>query len=230
MRRFTNARPEACGRRSGRLVVAVTAPALLAFAVAGCGTTTPAASPTASTSAGTSTSGGDASPAASPVQSAGPAGQGGNAGQVAACTSGDIKADLIEQDFRRTATTDMAIIKIVNTSSHHCRLDGWATVTLVDAHGDNVPVPTQKVNEPGAPTTTDLPPGTSASAGIKWTVCDKGDASCPVGNSLTVTPPNSTTAVPATLFEFPNPEKSNITMKSLQIGSIQPSGQGVVAW
>ncbi len=227
MPRPSTARSTAPGLRPARLL-AVTAPALLIFAVAGC-RTTPAATPTASPSAGASSSG-SASPAATPSESAGAAGHGGNAGQVAACASGDIKADLIEQAQRRTATTDMAILMLTNTSSHPCRLDGWATVTLVNAAGERVPVPTQKVDQPGKPTPADLGPGTSAAAGIKWTVCDKGNGDCPVGNSLLVTLPNSNASVPAKLSEFPASEKSNITMKSLEIGSIQPSRQGVVAW
>jgi hypothetical protein len=65
---------------------------------------------------------------------------------------------------------------------------------------------------------------------MKWTVCDKGDASCHVGNGLRVGPPESDRRVDAVLEEFPSPEKSGITMASLQVGSLQPSRQGVVAW
>jgi hypothetical protein len=226
MPRLSNARSAAPGQRLARLL-AVAAPALLVFAVAGCDKVPAASASAASSSASVSASGGTASAAASPSARAGLS---DNGGQLATCASGDIKADLIEQPQRLTATSDMAILLLTNVSARRCRLNGWATVTLGNAHGDRVPVPTQKVEQPGAPTVADVPPGGSAAAGIKWTLCDKSAEDCGVGNSLFVSLPDDSASVPANLAGFPNPEKSNITMKSLQIGSIQPSSQGVVAW
>ncbi len=103
-------------------------------------------------------------------------------------------------------------------------------ISLVNAADEVVNVPTKKVNEPGPAEAFTVKPGTSAFAGIKWTTCDKGDSSCGVGNTLRYNLEASTDGPVATLEGFPAAESSGITMKSLQIGTLQPSNQGVVAW
>jgi hypothetical protein len=123
----------------------------------------------------------------------------------------------------------MAMILLENVSKSTCRLNGWVSVALVNAAGEEVRVRTTNVSEPGAATPTNLRPGTTAAAGMKWTVCDKGNETCAVGNGLRVGPPHGA-RTDAELQEFPSPEKSGITMASLKVGSIQPSRQGVVAW
>ncbi|WP_432825140.1 DUF4232 domain-containing protein [Dactylosporangium sp. CA-092794] len=174
-------------------------------------------------------------PAAPP--SAGAGGPSGGAtggatsgGKAAECETADIKPELILQPDRTSGQTSMAMLQLTNTASHACTLSGWAKVTLTDAADDPVPVPTENVSQPGGPVGVELAPGTTASAGIKWTGCDKADPACGVGNGLSVSLPDAKTAVPATLTGFPPPEKVAITIKSLQVGTIQPSRQGVVAW
>jgi hypothetical protein len=50
------------------------------------------------------------------------------------------------------------------------------------------------------------------------------------GNPLRFNLQASTDGDVAELEGFPNPAAGDITMKSLQIGSLQPIRQGVVAW
>ncbi len=210
------------GSAAARMLTVAGAPLLVLVATAAC-----TARPVTSTAPASGAPAASAS--ADPHPSGGPGtGPSDGTSQVAACASGDLKADVIFQ--RSSGPASIALVQLTNVSKHECRLAGWATVTLVNAAAQPVPVPTSKVSEPGAPTPVELRPGTTASSGIKWTTCDKGADDCGVGNSLTVSPPNGTTSVPATLVGFPAPEKSGITMKLLQIGSIQPSAQGVVAW
>jgi hypothetical protein len=223
-------RPTVGTRSGGRLLALVGPVVLVAGAASACGTfggqasgPAPAPSVTASASSGADI-GGNRSTA--PTKSAAATGS----GQVAPCGAADIKPTVIGQAQRTSGATRMAIVQLTNASAHPCRLEGWASVTLVDAAGQLVQVPTVKVAQPGAPVPVDLPPGTSASAGIKWTACDKASADCPTGNGLQVGLPKSTSTRDAELSEFPAAEKSDITMKSLQLGSIQPSHQGVVAW
>ncbi|MCW2503963.1 MAG: serine/threonine protein kinaselike protein [Actinomycetia bacterium] len=199
---------------------------------------------TAGCSAGTASAGAPASPvtpsapaaaAPAPAKNSGsgtdtkPAHAAPAARKTSACTAGNVKVTVIGQADRTQGSTRMAMILVENASSRTCHLDGWTSVALVNAAGDEVRVPVRNVSQPGAPTAIDLPPGTSAAAGMKWTVCDKGSATCNVGNGLRVGPPRGG-RVNATLQEFPSAEKSAITMASLQVGSLQPSKQGVVAW
>jgi hypothetical protein len=127
-------------------------------------------------------------------------------------------------------STSTAMVQLTNNGAGGCEVDGWAAISLVNAADEVVEVKTEKVEQPGAPTATTLEAGGSAWAGIKWDNCDKGSSDCPAGNTLRFNLEADTDGKVAELEGFPAPEKSNITMGSLRIGSLQPSRQGVVAW
>ncbi|GAA2897886.1 hypothetical protein Acy02nite_21600 [Actinoplanes cyaneus] len=148
---------------------------------------------------------------------------------VAACRSADLKTTVtLQPDGTRTTLT--GLVTLTNGGKSSCTLDGWVAISLVNAADEVVKVPTRKVNEPGPAETFTVKPGTSAFAGIKWATCGKADETCGVGNTLRYNLEASTDGPVAVLEGFPNPERSDITMKSLQIGTLQPSNQGVVAW
>jgi uncharacterized protein DUF4232 len=134
------------------------------------------------------------------------------------------------QPDRDSGQTHMGLVTLTNRSKNICTVDGWVAVSLVNAADEVVPVKTTRVDQPGKPVRTTLEPGASAWAGIKWIACDKGDSACGAGNTLRFNLEASTDGDVARLEDFPNPAASAITMKSLQIGSLQPSRQGVVAW
>ncbi|MCU7727426.1 DUF4232 domain-containing protein [Actinoplanes sp. KI2] len=157
-------------------------------------------------------------------------GSGSRGTTVAACRTGDVGAVVTLQPERNSGTTRMALVTLTNKTKSTCVVDGWASISLVNAADEVVPVRTTRVDQPGAPVRTVLRPGTTAFAGIKWTACDKADASCGVGNTLRFNLQASTDGDVAELEGFPNPAANAITMTKLQLGSLQPSRQGVVAW
>ena len=157
-------------------------------------------------------------------------GTGSGTTTVAACRTRDVSAVITAQPERTDGTTRMAMVTLTNTTKHACAVDGWVSISLVNAADEVVPVKTTRVDQPGAPVRTTLRPGTTAFAGLKWTACDKGDASCGAGNTLRFNLEASTDGDVAELEGFPNPAASDITMTKLQLGSLQPSRQGVVAW
>ncbi|WBB77904.1 DUF4232 domain-containing protein [Micromonospora sp. WMMD882] len=191
----------------------------VAAAATGCGSTAPSAPPsspvptvssppTASTSAPSS---GSPSPRADPV---------------AACRTEDMSAVITAQPHAE----NVALVRLTNVGPDACRVDGWVHISLVNAANKVVDVDTETVDQPGPPTPTTVQPEGSAWAGIKWTTCDKGSSDCAAGNTLKFSLEASVDGRPAELAGFPNPEASDITMGSLQVGSLQPSRQGVVAW
>jgi Protein of unknown function (DUF4232) len=147
----------------------------------------------------------------------------------AACTTKDVEVTITAQPGG-SATTQRGLVAVTNTAKQPCTLNGWLTITLVNAADEPVGVPTETVEEPGPAEDVTIPPGTTAFAGIKWAACDKADADCGVGNTIRYDLRKSKTGPAAKLDGFPDAEKSGITMKSLQIGSLQPATQGVVAW
>ncbi|HEV7962882.1 MAG TPA: DUF4232 domain-containing protein [Actinoplanes sp.] len=216
-------------RSFGSRVLLAAGPALLIAATAtGC---TPAADSRASSSPAASAS---PTPSASASSAAGGGKAAGStakpAKKTASCGSGDVTVAVTAQNPLSTGSTVRAMITVTNTSSHTCRVNGWTTVTLLNAAGEAAPLKISKVEQPGPAEPIDLKPGTSALAGLKWTQCDKGDETCPVGNSVEVAVPGAKSASPTTLEAFPAPEKSNIAMAAAQLGPLQGSRQGVVAW
>ncbi|WP_306207499.1 DUF4232 domain-containing protein [Actinoplanes sp. RD1] len=161
---------------------------------------------------------------------AAPAGDAVAGKKVPACTNDDVSVDITAQDQRTSGATRMALVTVTNTSSSTCRVEGRAAISLTNAAAEVVDVPVKNVNQPGKAAPILLRKGTTAWQGIKWTVCDKGDTTCGAGNSLRFNLQASTDGPYAKLVGFPAPERSDITMASLQIGTLQPSNQGVVAW
>ena len=147
-----------------------------------------------------------------------------------ACTATDITVTLTEQPQRREGDSRMALVQLTNASSRTCSVGGWLVITLVNAADKAVNVPTKDVAEPGESVPADLAPGTGAFAGIKWTICDKAATDCPTGNTIKVGLAKGGPLVVATLEGFPTRSSPAITFKSLQVGTVQPSNQGVVAW
>ncbi|MBM2617047.1 DUF4232 domain-containing protein [Actinoplanes sp. LDG1-06] len=147
----------------------------------------------------------------------------------APCTNEDVAVEITLQPDRKDGA-QRALVALTNKSDSDCGVNGRAAISLRNAADEVVDVPTKEVNQPGAAVPIMLKSGSSAFQGIKWTPCDKGDTTCGAGNTLSFNLQASTDGPAAKLINFPAPEKSNITMKSLQVGTLQPATQGVVAW
>ena len=158
----------------------------------------------------------------------GSGGQNVKAGSTPGCLNKDINLSVTGQDVHDGYRT--GLVHLANISDHTCKLQGNFAVALVNAANETVDVPTKFVNQPGKAVTVVIQRGGGAYAGIKWSVCDKNDDDCGVGNSLKWNLQSSGSGKFAELAEFPAPEKHDLTMGSLQIGTIQPSHVGVVAW
>ncbi|GAA0572449.1 hypothetical protein GCM10010172_66250 [Paractinoplanes ferrugineus] len=149
---------------------------------------------------------------------------------AALCRDSDVEITITAQSDDVTAAgTQRGLLSVANRSGAACRIDGRVVVGLYNAADERVPVPATPVDEPGEAVDILLRPGTGAFQGIKWETCDRADADCPTGNTLRGSL-GSGRGVVATLADFPDPSRSLITMKSLKIGTVQPSTQGVVAW
>jgi hypothetical protein len=159
-----------------------------------------------------------------------PAHGGSGGGGTTACQAGDVSATVTGQGPFTVGAQVRAMIMITNTSDQACRIKGWTGVRLLNAADEAVPIKVRKVEQPGPAVTIDLKPGVSAPAGMKWTQCDKGDETCFAGNTLEIRLPGGGAAIRTGLSDFPAPERSGIAMKSVEVGPLQLSRQGVVAW
>nr|WP_296069509.1 DUF4232 domain-containing protein [uncultured Actinoplanes sp.] len=201
-----------------------------AVALSGCGGNDPAATPPSSPPAvlPSATSSPAAPPAATSPAATSPATTRPVATRPASpvCRNDDVSATVTFQPQFESGTTRLALVAVTNRSKNPCRVDGRAAISLTNAAGEVVEVPTKNVNEPGRAVPITLQPGGNAFEGIKWQLCDKGSADCPAGTGLRFNLQASTDGPDAKLSGFP----TGFTMASLQIGTLQPSTQGVVAW
>ncbi|WP_326556478.1 DUF4232 domain-containing protein [Micromonospora sp. NBC_01796] len=147
-------------------------------------------------------------------------------GAAVNCTAKGLKAELTVQQ------AGMAMLILTNAGRSPCRVEGWVNLRLEAADGGLLKVSQQRVSQPGATVAAELDPGESAYAGIKWTTCAKSAGDCSVATTVRVGPAGDTDVVVAhvTGIDGGNQTVTELPLSSVQIGTIQPSRQGVVAW
>jgi hypothetical protein len=150
--------------------------------------------------------------------------------RVRLCGNGDIKIAISAQDDVVTVGSQRGLVNVVNSSGTSCRVDGHAYFRLYDAADEQIDVPAKAVNQPDRAVDITLRPGGGAFQGIKWVACDRDASDCPAGNTIRGSLVSSSAGVVARLDGFPAAADSRITMSSLQLGTLQPSTEGVVAW
>lgn len=144
----------------------------------------------------------------------------------AAATSGPFTANLtIQQD-------GLGLLAVENNTSATATIDGWPTLSFLNAANEPVAVPVQKVSVPGAATAITLAPGESAFAGVKWTDGDKASTSTFVATTLKIAAPGSNTPVVADVIGTDGQKQSyyEFDITSVQVGTLQPSTQGVLVF
>ncbi|WP_051967232.1 DUF4232 domain-containing protein [Kitasatospora mediocidica] len=192
----------------------------------------PAASVTAATGGQSAASGATAATTAGAGSSTGGGartGAGSSAAPVKAsdrCHTGDLRADVQLQP----GGAGSAMVMLVNKSTRTCTVDGYLGYGGLLADNSRVTVPTIRSAHPGAPTQVTLKPGTTAFSGLKWSSCDKADASCEVLAGVVVTPPDETTQLTANVLSVDGGVVPQLLVSSAGFteGSLQPSNQGVV--
>ncbi|WP_370947258.1 DUF4232 domain-containing protein [Amycolatopsis sp. cg5] len=144
--------------------------------------------------------------------------------KVGACT---VKADLNTQPGG-----GKALLALTNTGSGPCTLEGWPTLSFLAANNSVIKVPVKKVEQPGAGPKIVLEPGRSAFAGVKWTTCDKGDETCFVATTVKVAAPGTKKPVVADFIGAGGGDQKvlELPVSAVEVGTLQPSTQGVVAW
>jgi hypothetical protein len=197
---------------------------LLPFALTACGSNdvklNTAGSSTESTSPSTGTAAG--------TPTTGTAAGGGGAGHGAASACTAVRAELNVQK------AGSVLLTLTNAGKRTCRVSGWTDVKLEAADKSTLAGHARKVNQPGAPLAIVLKPGRTAFAGLKWQPCDKASTSCLVASAVRVAAPGSAQHVYAAIHGVAGGSQrvTELTVKSgsLQVGTLQPRPDGVVAW
>ncbi|RJQ80990.1 DUF4232 domain-containing protein [Pseudonocardiaceae bacterium YIM PH 21723] len=147
-------------------------------------------------------------------------------GSAAACTIDHLRADLQIQP----QNTDRALLALTNTGSETCSVQGWANLVFNAADGKPAAINVQKVEQPGKGDTITLQSARTAFAGVKWTTCDKGADNCFVITGIALAAPTGNSSIPAGFKGLDGSQVTQLPINAVQIGTLQPATQGVVAW
>ncbi|MER7013167.1 DUF4232 domain-containing protein [Saccharopolyspora sp. NPDC000359] len=147
--------------------------------------------------------------------------------QEASCSAEDVDMTLTVQPDR----PGILLLTAVNSSQQPCTVDGWAGLVPLDMSNSEIEVPTQQVDIPGPPTSTRLEPGETAFAGVKLELGSKDDLDAYVATGFTASMPGGEGTTNAHIsFDQSAGEHAEFPVKSIQIGSFQPSAQGVTVF
>jgi len=186
-----------------RTILGAAALAATAAMVTGCG---------ASSATGAATNTTSSSAAVSPAAAQ-------NAGNV----QGKIGAELVHQQ-----APGSEILVVTNKGTGPLTVDGWPTLSFLNAANGSLAVPVRKVSQPGAATKTTIQPGQSAFAGVKLVFGGKGDNDTYVATTTNLTIPGAPTTVVSLIGDDGHAaEYPELDLKSVQVGTFQPSMQGV---
>ena len=198
-------------------VATIVLPVLACTVLAACGTsasssTTPSQTTTASAPVTTTSN----QVADTPITSSSTAGT----------TAGQFTVDLTIQQ------SGLGLLAITNSGRTPATVNGWPTLTFRNAANETVAVPVKKVNIPGTPTAITLQPGRTAFAGVTWTSGDKASAATFVATTLDVTAPGAKNEVPATVIGTDGKKQGyyEFDITSVQVGTVQPSTEGVLVF
>ncbi|RRO12753.1 DUF4232 domain-containing protein [Saccharopolyspora rhizosphaerae] len=165
----------------------------------------------------------------------------GCSGQAAALTHAVGTAPADEISASQCAATDFRIelqaqpdpsrylLTTTNTSDQACRLGGWVALTPKDMTDEPIEqVPSTNVEVPGAPQDLTLAPGRTAFAGVHVELGDKQDSDTYVTSGVDASPTDMSGSVNAPVRGLTPEPVTEIPLRGLQVGTLQPSAQGVL--
>ncbi|MDI2032149.1 DUF4232 domain-containing protein [Saccharopolyspora sp. TS4A08] len=121
------------------------------------------------------------------------------------------------------------LLTMTNTSDEACELGGWVNLTPTNMADEPIEeVPSSNVEKPGGPADITLEPGRTAFAGVHADLGDKGDPNTYVTSGFVATPADMSGSVNAPVNGLNNEPVTEIPLKGLQVGTLQPSAQGVL--
>lgn len=126
----------------------------------------------------------------------------------------------------------LGLLALTNTTKRSVTVHGWPTLSFYNAADETVAVPVRKVDVPGAGPSITVGPGETAFAGVRWTVGDKANPKTFVATTLLVAPPGGTGPAVVNVIgeDGQNAADAEFDLTSAEIGTLQPSSQGVLVF
>lgn len=116
------------------------------------------------------------------------------------------------------------LLELQNTSDKSCHVGGWANLVPVGSKAPRIDVPTEHVEAPAPPKDDiQLAPGATAFSGVRAELGDPPVVAAGFDATLSNTPGDVPTEV-----EKPEGSGARIPVTHLQIGTLQPTPEGVL--
>ncbi|TWF92809.1 DUF4232 domain-containing protein [Saccharopolyspora dendranthemae] len=158
-----------------------------------------------------------------------------NAGSHAASAQGDdvsasnCSATDFEIKLQAQPDPSQYLLTMTNTSDEACQLGGWVNLTPTNMANEPIEeIASKSVEIPGAPQHITLEPGRTAFAGVHADLGDKSDPNTYVASGFIATPSDMSGRVNAPVNSTNNQPVTELPLKGLQVGTLQPSSQGVL--
>ncbi|HEX3591771.1 MAG TPA: DUF4232 domain-containing protein [Pseudonocardiaceae bacterium] len=126
----------------------------------------------------------------------------------------------------------LGLLALTNASKRTVTVRGWATVRFYNAADELLAVPVKKVNVPGVGPSISIGPGETAFAGVRWQAGDKANPKTFVATTLRLTPPSGSAPVVVNVIGMngETDQGAEFDLTSAEIGTLQPSSQGVLVF
>ncbi|RJQ80991.1 DUF4232 domain-containing protein [Pseudonocardiaceae bacterium YIM PH 21723] len=123
-----------------------------------------------------------------------------------------------------------AVLALTNTGARPCVVGGWVEVAFLNAAGIPAGLLAERVELPGPAEDVLVDPGLAAYAAIRWESCHPGELGCSTINSSVVTAPAGDGMLPAGVTDQDGVEVPEVTARSVQVGTLQPSQDDALDW
>jgi hypothetical protein len=137
--------------------------------------------------------------------------------------------------FRADLTIQRAglgLLTLTNTGRRAETVHGWPTLAFLNAANEPVPVPVRQVNVPGKGSPIIVGPGETVFAGVRWVVGDKADPRTFVATTVRMTLAGAATSSNVRIIGENGQSGGYVEfdLTSAQVGTVQPSSQGVLVF
>lgn len=126
----------------------------------------------------------------------------------------------------------LGLLALTDVTRRSIAVRGWPALVFYNAANESLAVPTKNVAVPGAGPSITIGPGETAFAGVRWVTGGKADPKTFVATSVRLTPPGYGGSINVRVVGAGGQSGGDVEfdMTSVQIGTLQPSSQGVLVF
>lgn len=123
---------------------------------------------------------------------------------------------------------EFGVLKLTNTSSQHCEVEGWTGLTMLEEAGTPEQVPFKQVNHPDPGRPIHLVPGESAYSGVRFIHAARDAEDAYEITGMVAIPPDTNTSTPVRLTGAGG--QVPLVIRSIEMGTLQANRTTIHPW